>query len=139
MKERQEKWHLKLPTIIKETMSRNECPILGMAYQGQSFQLKRKCPVCITVYVSALASVVGRSSQDCENVGEADVNKIGQPRRCCAEALVSALCLARLGIVDVCQKQAGVKFCPRLHASSFVFRRARQATSFTPTLAFGEA
>ncbi|KAL8823369.1 MAG: hypothetical protein Q9191_005916 [Dirinaria sp. TL-2023a] len=108
MKDLQAHWRHNLPSSINETFSREGSPILGMAYEGQRFGLKRKCPICSAIYIFPVArsKMVEALEQDWQVVGEADPNCTGRRRGCYTEAIVFVRCLTDLGILDICRRQA---------------------------------
>lgn len=85
----------RLPVVMKEALKGPS--VMGMAYEGQSYSLKRKCPVCEAIFIFATAKPheLDRLKQDYQNVGEADIWRSGCPRGCCAEALLAILLLRR--------------------------------------------
>ena len=110
LRDLQNHWHHNLPLVIKETFLQKGSPILGMSYEGQGFRLKRKCPIWSTIYIFPVArnDEVERLGQDWQVVGEADLNKFGFSRGCCAEAICFVDSLHDLGVFLACLQQLGL-------------------------------
>ena len=81
-----------------------------MSYEGQGFRLKRKCPICSTIYIFPVArnDEVEQLGQDWQVVGEADLNKVGFSRGCCAEAICFVDSLHDLRVFLACLQQLGL-------------------------------
>ena len=94
-----------VPTATAEAFEAKS--VLGMAYEGTSYELKRKCPVCDAIFRFAFASPLRLATlvQDWERVGEADPTRINSPRGCCAEALVAVLLASNYDVLQTSLKQ----------------------------------
>ena len=81
--------------------------VLGMAYEGSSYELKRKCPVCEAIYQFPVASPesLAKLKEEWERVGEADPARNKQSRGCCAEALVAVLLVVDRGAFNKAMHQ----------------------------------
>ena len=102
---RDAKFHL--PEAMTSTFSKqsaSQIPTIGLSYGGQSFEKKRKCPICEAVYIFPMAmnAEVEKLKQDWKVVGETDPNKVNSRRGCCAEAIAFVQCLKDLKIFSAC-------------------------------------
>ena len=76
-----------LPDITRRYYVEN---VQGQSYMGQSWELKRKCPVCASIYPFRTSSHHNRERplQEYANVAELDLRKPADVCGICAEALV---------------------------------------------------
>ncbi|KAL8648914.1 MAG: hypothetical protein Q9210_004706 [Variospora velana] len=89
----------KLPTRLQVFYKRH--PMVGQAYAGHTLALKRKCPVCTSVFPFGSATgVEAMPAQNWERVAELDPNRSAAPKGCCAEALVAAAFVSAGGLDD---------------------------------------
>lgn len=109
MQDMQRHWNSVLPAVVRKLFGGNDSPVLGMAYEGQSFDMKRKCPVCATIYIFPVArsDEVAQLRLDWQTVGEADTGRMNSPRGCCAEAITFIRCVVELGAFEACRHQLG--------------------------------
>lgn len=76
-----------LPTV-REIYMAEDSPFIGSSYEGQGYQLKRKCPICEMIYVFKVAGADVCEEQEIlyDHVGELDPFTRHTDRGCCAEA-----------------------------------------------------
>lgn len=90
-----------LPDLIKTSFCSDNSLHVGASYVGQYFELKRKCPICETLYKFRLAhpqqGITERTYWDASNVGECDIARRNGSRGCCSEALAFMLSVAAEG------------------------------------------
>lgn len=74
---------------------------MALGYDGRTMEFKKKCPVCTQVYTFADAVTdIAPSSNYFQDVAELDVNKVGSPRGCCAEAMIFVAIMEWAGLLD---------------------------------------
>ena len=90
-----ERGHRYIPSVTAAVF--NAQPVLGMSYEGTSYDLKRKCPVCEAIFHFAFAKPdqLKRLKQNWTQVGEVDITRIDMPAGCCAEAMAAVLLVDR--------------------------------------------
>lgn len=91
-----------LPHVIKASYCSDNSLHVGASYVGQYFELKKKCPMCETLYKFRLAHPQLAINEpdvywDARNVGECDIARRNGPRGCCSEALAFMLSVAAEG------------------------------------------
>ena len=75
------------PTLKKYT----KLQIMGQSWDGQTFEVKPKCPICECIYPFPLARPreaikLPVRYYETTSIGECDPKKVGGRRGCCAEA-----------------------------------------------------
>lgn len=94
-----------LPHVIKASFCSHNSLHVGASYVGQHLELKKKCPMCETLYKFRLAhSEIAIDDPevywDARNVGECDIARRNGPRCCCSEALAFILSVAAEGTTE---------------------------------------
>ena len=93
--------HTRQPEVLKEAFGEHQKShnVIGLSYEGRSFETKRKCPICTAVYIFPVAALGSEGKNRLRGVGE-----ISRPstalRGCCGEALVFVRCVQALGVWD---------------------------------------
>lgn len=90
----------KLPQRLQRFYQLNANALVGQAYAGHTLALKRKCPVCTSVFPFASATAADAMDQNWQRVAELDPNRSTAPKGCCAEALVAAAFVSAGGLDD---------------------------------------
>ena len=97
--------HAHIPATLP-TRYRGHGSMVGQAYEGKSWSLKRKCCVCTAVYVYRIARA-HTECMDWYHVGEESSPPQG-PFGTCAEAIVFVLSLADTGLEGAVRAELGL-------------------------------
>ena len=88
----------RLPSLLATAYKSASPYHLGQAYDGQSLVVKRKCPVCMGIYVFPVSHTPS-TPHDFDRVAEADKSLPKDARRgACAEAIVFIQSIVALGL-----------------------------------------
>ena len=81
--------HTCQPEVLKKAFGEHQKSynIIGLSYEGRSFETKRKCPICTAVYIFPVAALGSEGKNWLRGVSEISRPSTA-PRECCGEALV---------------------------------------------------
>ncbi|KAL8975247.1 MAG: hypothetical protein Q9197_000550 [Variospora fuerteventurae] len=98
-----DKFPKKLPLRLQRFYQQSANAVVGQAYAGHTLALKRKCPVCTSVFpftTTSATAVNAMPAQNWQRVAELDPHRSTAPKGCCAEALVAAALVSAGGLDD---------------------------------------
>ncbi|KAL6713708.1 hypothetical protein ACLMJK_009173 [Lecanora helva] len=91
------------PSLLQRIFMENTC--LGQNFEGQSLDIKRKCPICQICFPFPVSRMADEPRDYLDNVAELDSNPAAQVHRGhCEEALVVAQAISRLEVIDDMKK-----------------------------------
>ena len=86
----------RLPPCLKKPLDWQ----LGLSFNGKTLQVKRKCPMCMSVYTFNVAIKGNDPPKETEWDNMAEKKRTGERRGCCSEATVFILGMITSGMMD---------------------------------------